>query len=1661
MYGSSASSPSAAYADLKLDSEGTGNSSGTENAHRVRRRSSLTNKDLTNFSNLVARSASPATKRSAATMEDDTMPDAPTESKLREIESMHASIEPKGDTAMFNPSNHESSEVFARSHTRAQSVDMLEGSSIVLSPDAEAAHASMPEKKPLRTGACKTPLDSESTKGSSIDAQGTLTHPSMANMETAETPPLEEQISIVMNMMQKPLEEGSQGYVVSQKWLGRVLSRGSDKKYEKHFAKEAQEGPIGPVDNSDLNLVMDTSMAALKDEAGEKFVPLRPGLSELEDFQILPKEAWDLILRWYENAKGSPVLVRYCHSTSDNQESPNYQYELYPPIFTILKLPDRTADITQSSLREKDSPPAQILASIHTNFNIFLRRLKDHAKVPASTKVRLWRILDGLDSVSEGGMITPAQSRSNSPSSNEAITMKPARRLVIDVNEFQKLESGSQKELINVGDNTNNPNYNGSATLNTLGLGSDSVLLLEEQIGGPAGGEFVSDVAERQNHIDGTPSSLTGNSGTVGQNSLKAKIAGSGRLSPVDGGTSIMTRGRSGRAGRSKGTVGLSNLGNTCYMNSALQCVRSIEELTEYFLRNKFKSELNPRNPLSHGGNVAKAYAALLHEMYINSSSSFAPRQFKTTIGRYGLSFSGYGQQDSQEFLLFLLDGLQEDLNRIHNKPYVEYRDSTDEMVHDAVALKELADDRWNKYKLRNDSVITDLFAGMYKSTVNCPVCDKVSIIFDPFNNLTLQIPIESCWTRLIYYYPLRSRPVRVQVDINKNATFWQLKEYVGKKMGVSPKKLVVSETFKSRFYKMFDDKATISEDRIADNDEVSVFEIEDEPTNYPAPQKKKKKSAFMGFSSSEDDDIVGADPSLSEKLLVPVYLREAATSRYESQRLFGQPFYIVVNGDEAKDYDAILRKILSKVDTLTTRDFLRESEEVSTDESDMGLMTHEEATSSASSGVAARSVEGEDGMVDISMREGHEIPGENMSAPRISHPPSASTSKPSSLPRMLRPGEFITPEVRNLFEMRYFTSTTEVIPTGWKQITDDIKDYPTLRSRQPDLDKRQASRKLNLRQRIRGGGTPSSSDEDEEENDVPELEPDEPDDSDDGLPPVEQLAQPRAFPSFGRSNEVANHGRRRLTIYSRKGKQAFKQNQFGGGRLSDEGPSLIRLGEAIILEWAPHGFDALFGRDHSDENNMRGANTWDSMPTLDDPAVRERRAKREKRRREGVSLDDCLDEFGKAEVLSESEAWFCPRCKAHRQASKRFQIWKAPDILVVHLKRFSTQGRFRDKLDVLVDFPIEGLDLSERVLAPEEGKSLVYDLFAVDNHYGGLGGGHYTACAKNFKDGVWYDYNGKIIPKSCPLTFVTHGSPDSHVTSRPSPENSIITSAAYLLFYRRRTTPPDIHLGGPFFNQLFSTEPNNQNTSSESDSRQVSPSGEGRLVDNFSRNGSSSGFRGVGPARQAGDGGLGGAARSDNEELPEYEEHAPGLQVVNPSHGMDIDEGIGDVEDNTQRFDTGGRSLGNYHRDTPSWSFENLDNDDDNTQFIDSYPSGAAGPSSMRGVSKPLNQHEAMNRGGGFDEDENLFDDDNASVGRAASSRSDDGPGLGDASDDEGEVRGQRLTFGSMPERGNSPAGDEHVPFMVDGKGLGHNGEGGGEEDNVVDIRIEEGDGA
>jgi len=156
---------------------------------------------------------------------------------------------------------------------------------------------------------------------------------------------------------------------------------------------------------------------------------------------------------------------------------------------------------------------------------------------------------------------------------------------------------------------------------------------------------------------------------------------------------------------------------------------------------------------------------------------------------------------------------------------------------------------------------------------------------------------------------------------------------------------------------------------------------------------------------------------------------------------------------------------------------------------------------------------------------------------------------------------------------------------------------------------------------------------------------------------------------------------------------------------------------------------------------------------------------------KKGISLDDCFEAFTKEEILRKTEAWYCSKCKKHHQATKKFDLWRLPDILILHLKRFSYNHLWRDKISTFVDFPVEGLDIKHWVVNKEE-KNTTYDLFAVSNHFGGLGGGHYTAYAKNILDNKWYNLD------------------DSSVTPLGNP-NAVRTPAAYVLFYKRRGARP------------------------------------------------------------------------------------------------------------------------------------------------------------------------------------------------------------------------------------------------------------------------------
>ena len=179
---------------------------------------------------------------------------------------------------------------------------------------------------------------------------------------------------------------------------------------------------------------------------------------------------------------------------------------------------------------------------------------------------------------------------------------------------------------------------------------------------------------------------------------------------------------------------GLVNLGNTCFMNSSLQFLVHISDLSKYFWTDFFKQEIN--NTLGHQGAVAISYANVVKELLFGSNHTFAPIQLKEIIGRINNHFAGYGEQDSYEFLLTLLGGLHEDFNKIPIiKKYQEVPD-IGEMTE-----VEFATLCWEVFSESNNSIIFDLFYGQLKSRSVCQVCQKVSIKFDPYMGLQLPIP--------------------------------------------------------------------------------------------------------------------------------------------------------------------------------------------------------------------------------------------------------------------------------------------------------------------------------------------------------------------------------------------------------------------------------------------------------------------------------------------------------------------------------------------------------------------------------------------------------------------------------------------------------------------------------------------------------------------------------------------------------------------------------------------------------------------------------------------------------------------------------------------------------------------------------------------------------
>ncbi|EIW79313.1 cysteine proteinase [Coniophora puteana RWD-64-598 SS2] len=991
----------------------------------------------------------------------------------------------------------------------------------------------------------------------------------------------------------RPMAVGDTWYIVSRQWYRR-WEAACEGRIDKDGSVEEKD--VGPVDNSSLV---------------DKDKNLTSSLVEGIDVEFLPEDAWQSLVMWY----GQPVhpLPRKVIARGVLQEP---TLELRPPRLKALILKNlESGDVA-------GPPPCYVTLSTKDSLKRLCRELITAVSPQVNAPYRVWKVdpaeLSGSQiPVSKFSSYNPKLLEESDRSLEDSL-IEPDDPFVVEFQENGAWLVDATQVTSSAADmppplfSSENDFFSrlGNRSSSSFGAGTQSTLLSSTKTFTPA-----------------KPSASTSTGFTRSLNK------------PI----------------QMPGTLGLGNMGNTCFMNSALQCLAHNKELMDYFLFGVYHQELNPDNPLGMQGAIAEAFGALVDKIWATNStmSSYSPREFKMALQRFAPQFSGYQQHDSQELVAFLLDGLHEDLNRVLKKPYVEKPDWDG---GGDVELVQLAQKSWDGYKLRNDSVIVDLFQGQYQSTLVCPECQKISITFDPFMYLTLPLPITKKWRGTVYYVPWDTeRPhYKVLVEVGRDSSFKELRNQVGKYMNTPPENLLTLEIFNNRFYKSLDDNVLVGD--MSDKDIIVCFEL---PCHAQQSRTYKKKPE---------------DP-----ILVPVFLTDIAPTRsttYSFNRgpsYFGYPFIIAVEQEEAKTVEDIYAAAVHRLQRWTdqARDLFRW---------EVGPV------------VAPIQITG-------------------------SAPPK------DTLTEIKENGDVIpvAPEEGDIADQKNVLHESEVVEEKMDTTADE--DVPHIVGVKPDI----FNLRLQINHRDFGSG-------------------------------------------FGGYGATAP----RYETWEDRQKEV------------EDGSSLLREGDALFCEFDENMKAYYFGEGTQNEHAR-----WDAWEFFEHPDLIE--ASKAAAEKKNITLGDCLAEFTKEEQLGEDDLWYCPKCKKHQQATKKFTLWNAPDILVVHLKRFSNSRAMRDKIDALVDFPIEALDLTDMVgerkatrrLAESgvdvqtlglenDDDPLLYDLFAVDEHLGGLGGGHYRAYAHHYGTDKWYHFD------------------DSYVTESTAEQS--VNANAYLLFYQRRSSRP---LGG------------------------------------------------------------------------------------------------------------------------------------------------------------------------------------------------------------------------------------------------------------------------
>ena len=756
------------------------------------------------------------------------------------------------------------------------------------------------------------------------------------------------------------------------------------------------------------------------------------------------------------------------------------------------------------------------------------------------------------------------------------------------------------------------------------------------------------------------------------------------------------------------GLVGIKNLGNSCYMNAAVQCLSNFYEFSNYFLKKDFDKKLIKEIKDKKGNSDINQYELLIKftqiikKIHLGKEKFISINSFRNSIGKKNTIFMSNTQEDTQEFLITLFDLLNEQIYLYNKKINKNFKTiSTD--LSKKLSLKDFRDNENNglneliNYLNNNQSLISCLFTGQFRSTVQCGKCKNVSHNFEIFLGLSLPIPLYSEISFMVYFifFNIEKGILQIPIFMESDLLILDLRNKLSYLLNIHPFSFIICLIKNNKVEKIYNNLVPISEIFYSGTliDKIMLFCFEFDKNLFSNGDNKyfiihsKMSSQVDGLSNSDIASMNNKNSKISYK-------------KYHINDLFSEPqmtFYTQI--------DKTFLELYYGKDILTSKNNNSTNKNTNT----ASHFIHVPKVNS----IFDKNIEDDykeenrKNFIKLLTSSLYIYSDENYGFPNFYLKVLVNFSFFQS--------EFVNDYFSNYKRKEIGFQRFIYINIKWKlsfleiYINNNFQiNLITPQIRIVNINKNKFT-KCVLCERIDCNNCPLN-----------ELK---------GYDTIMDLLQkyPKNDTLLIDNNYLYyDYNQRRLTypksdfelelVYPKSIYEKMKE-------------TLFNISKMII----------------STDNS----NNLSKQKELE-----------EKKNKNEIDIYDCIKKFSSREVLDEGNDWFCSNCKINQKAFKTMRINYAPNILMIQLKRFKTDGNI--KIDNFIDFPIQNFILKVHHISES------YDLMGIINHYGNISFGHYIAICKNYYNKKWYKFD------------------DSSVIEIN--ENEIVSKDAYVLFYKKNS---------------------------------------------------------------------------------------------------------------------------------------------------------------------------------------------------------------------------------------------------------------------------------